>query len=180
MKHLLSFVASLAATASLLLTLSSTVQADHDVVTTIPDPSGAVSCYGKNTDGSPAAWTVGGEIRYTSDYSDPPAHLSPGGYHNTKMTLGGGCQYQVATSSNIKPGCATITGSMDIYYTPYSGAPTSEPVDSYTIPAPTADGLYTKSSPVPFGDIDDAINTQYKVTSSQNGVELGKAATTNL
>ena len=184
MKHLLSLVAALAATAALLLGLPPMAQADISAVTTIPDPSGAMSCYGKNPDGGAASWTIGGEIRFTSDVSNPSTDYR-NGWHNIKQINDpaanrGGCEYQMTTSSNIQPGCAEISGFMDIYYTPNPGATTSESVGSYSISTPMANQLYTKQTPLPFGELDNVNNVQYKVTSVQNYIELGKAATSYL
>ena len=128
-------------------------------MTSIPDPSGAASCYGKNPDGSPAAWTVGGEIRYTSDTSFPTTDYQHG-WHNIKQINNplpnrGGCQYQVATSSNLKSGCAAIAGDMNIYFTPHdaNGSMSPEYVGSYYLATPN--GLYTKGAPVSFGELDN-------------------------
>lgn len=166
--------------------MTGTAKAENSAGTSIPDPSGAASCYGKNPDGSPAAWTIGGEIQYLTDVSNPPTDY-PNGWHNIKQNDAsnpgrGGCQYQMTTSSNLKPGCAAITGDMLIYYTPHdgTGGTPSEYVGSYNIVAPTPNGLYTKSAPLSFGEIDNVNNVQYKVTSVQNGVELAREATTYL
>ena len=182
MKHLLS-LAALAATVALLLTLPGIVRADNDAATTIPDPSGAMSCYGTNSNGSSAAWTVGGEIRYLSDYQNPSTNFMAG-YTNIKMintANRGGCEWQVSTSSNINSGCAQITGTLYIYYTPDSGGSGSNSSPqipgTYAILNPSANILYTRATPFSFADIDDVTHAQYKVTSAQNGTELGRAAT---
>ena len=184
MKHLFSLLIAPAATASLLLALPGMARADNDAVTSIPDPSGAASCYGKNPDGSPAAWTIGGEIRYLSDVSNPTTDY-PNGWHNIKQIANaypnrGGCEYQMTTSSNLKPGCAAITGDMVIYYTAHgsTGPAASKIVGSYNITAPDPNGLYTKPAPIGFAELDNVGSVQYKVTSYQNGVELGREATT--
>lgn len=184
MKHLLSLVAALAATALITLGLSSAARADLDVVTSIPDPSGAVSCYGQNSDGSAAAWTVGGEIRYTSDTSNPTTDY-PNGWHNIKGIANPGanyvgCEWQVETSSNIKQGCPQITGVLYMYYTPHAGGTSWNSPGTYSILAPVASTGYTRATPFPFAEIDNANNVQYKVTSNQNMAELGREATTYL
>lgn len=194
MKHLLSFVAALAATAALLLTLPGTARA-NSTATTIPNPSGHLTCTGTNPDGSDAAWTVGGNIYFTSDYSNPPAHLEDGngnylGYHNIKPSINsnpyGGtgnasCTWQIMTLSNVQSGCTRINGSLDLYFTSYSNGKGQQNVILYRVPNPVANSTYNMNSiPLSFAELDDVNNVQYKVTSAQGGPTLGTVATSYL
>lgn len=187
MKHLFSFVATLAATAALLLALPGTARASIiDSTTADPNPSGYATCNGTNSNGTAATWTVGGSISFTSDYSNPFAHVSPGGYHNIKPagspyygSGGSPCEYKTTTSNNILPGCATITSTADIYSTPYGGG--SNPpqhLSTATISGPVANRVYDSNGAyLGFTELDDVNNVQYKVKSNQSGQLLGQAAT---
>ena len=189
MKHLLSLVAALAATAALLLALPGAARASIVASTTAdPNPSGYATCNGTNANGTAATWTVGGHIYFTSDYSNPPAHVSPGGYHNIKPASSGNpydgsggspCEFKTTTSNDILPGCATITSSADIYSTPYGGG--SNPpqhVSTATIAGPVANRVYDSlGAYLGFTELDDVNYVQYKVKSSQSGQTLGQAAT---
>jgi hypothetical protein len=190
-KHLFSLVTALAATAALLFALLGTARAASVAATTAtPNPSGYATCTGTNPDSSTATWTVGGQIYYTSDYNNPPAHLEDGnghviGYHNIHHGSGnpydgmGGstCEYKVTTSSNVQSGCAQISGNMNLYYTPYSSGSSPEYVGSYTISAPAASTIYITGTSITFTDLLDVNNVQYKVTSAQGGSTLGTVAT---
>jgi hypothetical protein len=131
-------------------------------------------------------WKMGfSPIYFTSDYSNPTAHVSPGGYHNIKPGhnpydgLGGNCcTWTVVTSSNVNSGCASISGSVDMYYTPYSGGSGHQRLASYTFSFPAANTTYGATEfPFSFTELDDVNNVQYKVTSIQAGITRGTVAT---
>ena len=180
---------ALAAATPLCLVLSGPAKSySTDYTTADPNPSGYTTCAGVNANGSTATWTVGGVISFTSDYMSPPAHYSSG-YHNEHEAspTGPGCDYQVVTSGNIQPGMASITGSADIYYTPYLGAPRNQNLFVYILHNLSPNSKYSSRAtypsppgPYPFcpcPELDDVKDVQYKVTSLQNGTALGKVAT---
>jgi hypothetical protein len=190
LKHLFS-LATLAATATLALALTASAKADLVASTTAaPNPSGYATCTGTNADGSTATWTVGGKIYFTSDYSNPTAHVSPGGYHNIKPGKSGNpydgsggnpCIFQVSPSNNTQSN-TTVQVSMKLTYTPYSGnSPSTQDVDRRAVSGLTGGFTYTFSTSS-FAPLLDVKNAQFKVTSDQGtgstpGTTLGTAAT---
>jgi len=186
-KHLLSFVAALAATTAMSLLFAGTATAMQVASTTAaPNPSGYATCTGQNSDGSTATWTVGGGIYYTSapgaHYQDPNNGYNILGFYNYKpyapTSNNGACTYTITTSSNIKPGCANIGGSADIWFNRYPGNQGWQHVSTYAISNPFPNWQFTANDPtVTFSEIDDVKQVQYKVTSVQNGQTLGQVAT---
>jgi hypothetical protein len=179
LKHLFS-LATLAATATLALALTASAKADLVSFTTAaPNPSGYATCTGTNPDGSTATWTVGGNIVFTSDYSNPPAHLfvngQYAGYHHTHPGTSGypysgsTCNYTAVTSSNVKAGCV-IAFLLKITYTPYGGQATKQILGGQSFHT-GQDGSHTYNPvfPITFADVLDSLNVQYKVCSDQLG-----------
>lgn len=188
MKHLLSLVATLAATAALLLVLPGTAKADlNDATTAAPNPSGYATCTGTNPDGSTATWTVGGNITFISDTSNPTTDY-PNGWHNIRPGHsnpyagqgGNPCIVQLSGSGNIQA-ATVVQVTQKLTYTPNGGAPKSVTLDRRSTSG-LAGGFTITYSTSTFTPLLNVNNVQYKLTSDQGtgaspGPTLGTAAT---
>ena len=184
MKPLFSYVAALAATTSLSLILPITARAASYAATTIPNPSGAVTCTGTNPDGSAATWTEGGFIYYIHSYSahSYDSHGTSLGWYSIvndsgspNSTYG---EYQVVTSSNVKP---SVNLNMTAYlsFLPYPGTGSVQTqaivIQLHLV---LGSGQVFNSPAFSYADLKDVKSVQYKVACQQNGAQATYVAAT--
>lgn len=160
MKHLLSLVAALAATAALTLMSGgmATAQNSRSV--------GPGTC--TNAGGSTATWYLSGAVTYTVDYSNPSSHFPS--YLNYRPRSGGNaCGFSLLTGGDIKPNCAGVSGDLLMHYVVYPGYGGTQGIASYVTNETIKPNRSFSANNFSFNDILDANSVQYKITSIQAG-----------
>lgn len=162
MKHLLSFVAALAATAALTLTSGGMATAQNTA------SSGPFTCTGTNADGTTATWSLGGAVVYTVDYGNPYSHF-PNYLNYRPRGDNNACGFTLDTSSDIGFNCAGLSGDIYMHYVVYPGYGGTQQIAHYTTGETLLPNHDYSRHDFTFSNVLDANSVQYKVTSLQAG-----------
>lgn len=175
MKHLLSLVATLAATATLSLMFAGTAAAQLSAST----PTG--TCTGTNADGTTATWIMGGTIIYTSDYNNDPYFPTYVNYRESTGHYNGPCSFTLTTSGDIKPNCAGLSGKVFLHYIVHPGYGGTQTLVTYATGETLLPNYAYGRGGIGFSDLLYVNSVQYKVTSLQAGsMTTWEAATSYL